>query len=124
MGLFDQTVTVRREEAGLSQAELAESIGVSQQTVSRWESGAAIPQPDRIVAVAKLLGLEEERLLGYAGYLPKGDRSRYWEKFHAMYEGIVELSDKELVLLLDKTWQEHRRRQGFEAPKEDSIVPE
>jgi hypothetical protein len=69
--------------------------------------------------VAKLLGLEEKRLLGYAGYLPKGDRSDYWEKFHVMSEGIVELSDKELVLLLDETWPEHRRRQGFEVPKED-----
>lgn len=118
MGLFDRTVSVRRDEVGLSQAELAERIGVSQQTVSRWESGMAIPQPERVVALAKLLNMEEERLLGYAGYLPKSDRSHYWEEFHAMYESIVQLSDKELVLLLDKAWQEHRRRQGFEAPKE------
>lgn len=34
-----------------------------------------------------------------------------------MYESVVELY-KELDLLLEKTWQEHRRRQGFEAPKE------
>ncbi len=118
MGLFDLTLTVRREELGFSQAELAERLGVSQQTVSRWESGAAIPQPERIIALAELLGLEEVRLLGYAGYLPKADRSHYWEEFRTMYEGIVELSDKELVLLLDKAWQEHRRRQGFEAPQE------
>jgi transcriptional regulator with XRE-family HTH domain len=118
MGLFDRTVSVRREEVGLSQKELADRLGVSQQTVSRWESGTAIPQPERLSALAKLLDMEEERLLGYAGYLPKGDRSHYWQAFQTMYERIVQLSDKELILLLDKAWQEHRRRQGFEAPKE------
>ncbi len=118
MGLFDRTLSVRREEVGLSQAELAQRIGVSQQTVSRWESGTGIPQPKRIAALAKHLDMEEERLLSYAGYLRGGDRSQYWQDFQAIYERIVELSDQELILLLDKAWQEHRRRQGFEAPKE------
>ena len=118
MGLFDQTISVRREELGLSQAQLADRMGVSQQTVSRWEGGRVIPEPNRIVALSKVLRLEEERLLSYAGYLPKGDRSHYWQQFQAMYESIMDLSDRELLLLLDKAWQEHRRRQGFEAPKE------
>jgi transcriptional regulator with XRE-family HTH domain len=118
MGLFDRTVTVRRAEVGLSQAELAARVGVSQQTVSRWESGVAIPQAERVIVLAKVLDLEEERLLGYAGFLPRGDRSQYWGQFQATYESVVRLSDKELVLLLDKAWQEHRRRQGFEALKE------
>jgi transcriptional regulator with XRE-family HTH domain len=118
MGLFDRTVSVRREEVGLSQTELAARVGVSQQTVSRWEGGTAIPQADRVIALARVLDLEEDRLLGYAGFIPKGDRSQYWGQFRAMYENLVELSDQELILLLDKAWQEHRRRQGFEAPKE------
>jgi transcriptional regulator with XRE-family HTH domain len=121
MGLFDRTISVRREEVGLSQSELAVRVGVSQQTVSRWESGLVIPQPDRVSALAKILDLEEDRLLGYAGFLAKGDRSRYWTQFQAMYESLVELSDKELLLLLDRAWEEHRRRQGFEAPKEPRI---
>lgn len=118
MGLFDVTISVRREEVGLSQAELATRVGVSQQTVSRWESGVAIPQSERVVSLAKVLGLEEERLLGYAGFLPQSDRSEYWVQFQSLYESLVQLSDKELILLLDRAWQEHRRRQGFEAPKE------
>lgn len=118
MGLFDRTVNVRREEVGLSQTELAIRVGVSQQTVSRWESGMAIPQSERVIALARVLDLEEDRLLSYAGFLPEGDRSQHWGQFQAMYESLVQLSDQELILLLDRAWQEHRRRQGFEAPKE------
>ena len=118
MGLFDQTISVRRLGLKLAQKELAARMGVSQQTVSRWESGTAIPDPERVIALAKILDLETESLLVYAGYLPGRDRSTYWQQFEAMYEGITQLSDKELILLLDRAWQEHRRRQGFEAPNE------
>lgn len=118
MGLFDQTITVRRVELDLSQTDMAERLGVSQQTVSRWEGGFAIPEPERVVAIADVLNLEKESLLVYAGYIPLDDRSNYWHDFQSIYDRIMHLSDKELVLLLDKAWQEHRRRQGFVAPKE------
>ncbi|MDQ3660759.1 MAG: helix-turn-helix transcriptional regulator [Actinomycetota bacterium] len=118
MGLFDQTVTVRRVELDLSQTELAERIGVSQQTVSRWEGGYSIPEPERVIALADVLDLEKESLLVYAGYIPLDDRSHYWHEFQSVYDRIMHLSDKELILLLDKAWQEHRRRQGFVAPQE------
>jgi transcriptional regulator with XRE-family HTH domain len=118
MGLFDQTVSARRLVLKLSQKDLAARMGISQQTISRWESGDAIPDPERVIALAEVLDLEIESLLVYAGYLPKADRSSYWQQFEAMYEGITQLSDKELILLLDRAWQEHRRRQGFEAPNE------
>lgn len=32
-----------RQDAGLSQAELAEKVGVTQPTISRWESGKELP---------------------------------------------------------------------------------
>ncbi len=120
MGLFDQTITVRRLELDLSQTQVAERLSVSQQTVSRWESGFAIPDPERVNAIADVLDLEKESLLVYAGYILLDDRSHHWHEFQSMYDGIMHLSDKELILLLDRAWQEHRRRQGFVAPQEPS----
>lgn len=32
-----------RKKAALTQAELAEAVGVTQSTVSQWESGKAVP---------------------------------------------------------------------------------
>jgi transcriptional regulator with XRE-family HTH domain len=53
-----------REEAGLSQQELASSIGVGVTTVSRWERGVSeamltVPQ---MKALCKLLGKSIEEL--------------------------------------------------------------
>lgn len=46
-----------RDRAGLSQAELAEELGVSATTISNWETGHTRPQP---LNVRKLLALQGE----------------------------------------------------------------
>lgn len=46
----------RRKELGLTQKEVADAVGVSEATVSRWESGEiANMRRDRIAALAKVL---------------------------------------------------------------------
>ena len=47
-----------------SQEELAERIGVTRQAVSRWESGGAKPDADKIVAMCDLFGISADYLLG------------------------------------------------------------
>lgn len=47
----------RRKQIGLTQKEVADAVGVSEATVSRWESGEiANMRRDRIAALAKILG--------------------------------------------------------------------
>ena len=43
-----------REEDGLTQAQLAERVGVSQATVSQWESGTRTPSGEAVVALARV----------------------------------------------------------------------
>lgn len=43
-----------RKDLGLSQAELAEKLGVNQATVSRFENGKLIPDKRTILAVQAL----------------------------------------------------------------------
>lgn len=46
----------RRKELGLTQKDIAEAVGVSEATVSRWESGEiANMRRNRISALAKIL---------------------------------------------------------------------
>lgn len=52
-----------RTEAGLSQEALAEKLGVSRQSVSKWESGSALPDTDKIVAMSELFKVSTDFLL-------------------------------------------------------------
>ena len=47
----------------MTQEFVAESLGVSRQAVSKWESGASDPSTTNLIALAKLLGVKVEDLL-------------------------------------------------------------
>ena len=61
---FGQIVREKRKMLSLSQAELGEKIGVSVQTVSRWECDGGMPDISQIVPLAKVLGTTTDILLG------------------------------------------------------------
>lgn len=52
-----------RKEKGWSQEQLAEQMGVSRQAVSKWESGQALPDLDKILALSQLFGVTTDYLL-------------------------------------------------------------
>lgn len=52
-----------RKAAGLSQEALAEKIGVSRQSVSKWENDAALPDTENILALRRLFGVSADALL-------------------------------------------------------------
>ncbi len=62
MILAEKIADLRKKE-GWSQEELAERLGVSRQSVSKWEGGASIPDIDRILAMSGLFGVSTDYLL-------------------------------------------------------------
>ena len=52
-----------RVKNGLSQEMLAEKLGVSRQSVSKWEVGQALPEVDKIVAMSRLFSVTADELL-------------------------------------------------------------
>ena len=44
-----------REELGFSQAELAETVGVTTRTVQNWEAGISSPKPPQVKHIERLL---------------------------------------------------------------------
>lgn len=52
-----------RKQQGWSQEELAMKLGVSRQSVSKWESGASIPELDKILQLGELFGVSTDFLL-------------------------------------------------------------
>jgi len=52
-----RTVRLRRKALGLTQARLAELVGIDQPTVSRLEAGALVPPIQVLERLADVLGL-------------------------------------------------------------------
>lgn len=60
---FGKRVADFRRKLKLSQAELGERLGVSSQAVSKWETGAALPDIDLLLEMSKLYGVSINELL-------------------------------------------------------------
>ena len=45
-----------RIAAGLTQVRIAEAMGVTQSTVSQWESGSVLPDTEKLPRLAEVLG--------------------------------------------------------------------
>ena len=60
---ISEKISILRRDAGMSQDELAEKLDVSRQSVSKWESGKAIPESDKILAMAELFDVTTDFLL-------------------------------------------------------------
>lgn len=52
-----------RMKKGLSQEKLAEQLGVSRQSVSKWEQGYAVPSSDNVLELSKLYGISADDIL-------------------------------------------------------------
>ena len=52
-----------RTEQGLSQETFGEKLGVSRQSVSKWETDQSVPELDKIVAISELFGVSTDYLL-------------------------------------------------------------
>lgn len=53
-----------RENENLSQSEVAAYLGVTNGTVSHWESGFKTPRAEHIISLCKLLDMDANILLG------------------------------------------------------------
>ena len=59
-----ETIQRLRTKRRLSQEQLSELVGVSRQAVSKWELNAALPDTDKLVPLARALGVSVDELLG------------------------------------------------------------
>ena len=62
MSLADKLVYLRKQK-GLTQMELAETLNVSRQAISRWEVGVAIPSTDNLRVLGDLYEVPIDYLL-------------------------------------------------------------
>ncbi len=61
--ILAEKIMKERKKLGWSQEELAGQLGVSRQSVSKWESAASIPDLDKILKMSSIFGVSTDYLL-------------------------------------------------------------
>ena len=84
---FGQRLKRIRKCARLTQAELADKLMVSVQSVSKWECDNAMPDIAQIVPLAAILGVTTDCLLGVGGD-ENADREKLYAKIEKINNGI------------------------------------
>lgn len=60
---FAEKLKSIRKQAGMSQEQLAEKLGVSRQAVTKWETDAGVPEIENIMAISALFDISIDSLL-------------------------------------------------------------
>ena len=93
MKLEEKIFTLRKKN-GLSQDDLAQQLGVTRQAVYKWESGNALPELDKIKALAKIFSVSFDYLLDDT--IEEYDTNKDNEKIS--YRPIYLLGDKQNLM--------------------------
>lgn len=60
---FPQKLYELRKTKGLSQEALAQELDVSRQAVSKWESGTAMPETDKLIRISTYFNVSMDELI-------------------------------------------------------------
>lgn len=60
---FAEKLMELRKQKGWSQEELGDKLGVTRQTVSKWELGATTPEMEKLAAISELFGITTDELI-------------------------------------------------------------
>ncbi len=61
---FNEQLICLRKQKGLSQEQLGDQVGVTRQTVSKWELGETTPEMDKLIQLANLFDISIDELVG------------------------------------------------------------
>lgn len=64
--MINQILFSLRKQAGLTQEQLSEKIGVSRQAIANWEKGDSIPDITNCIALADLYEVSVDDLVGHS----------------------------------------------------------
>jgi transcriptional regulator with XRE-family HTH domain len=59
-----ERIALKRREQGLSQEALGESLGVTRQSISKWEGDMTLPEIDKLITLSRLFNVSVGWLLG------------------------------------------------------------
>ena len=109
MNDIGQKIKELRKQNGLTQEKLADSLGVTFQSVSKWETGSTTPDLGLIVPLAQILNVSTDELLGMHSDRDMREKRKYADAYKK-YKGSDEHGEsywwaKEAVLAYPENYQ-------------------
>lgn len=87
---FADNLVYLRQHYGVTQEGLAEQLGVSRQTISKWEAGTNYPEMDKLLALCDLFHTNLDDLVrGSVSVVKEGDTDRYDAHMNRFNLGIA-----------------------------------
>ena len=77
-----EVICKRRKELGLTQNQLAGSLNISFQAVSKWENNSAYPDIEMLPKLAAVLHTTVDALLGYESAVTDYDKCYNTEEYY------------------------------------------
>ena len=78
---FSENLQFYRQQGGLTQEQLAETLGVSRQSVSKWESGQSYPEMEKLLALCELFRCDLDTLLKGSAVAASADVGRAYDAY-------------------------------------------
>lgn len=111
--MFRENLITLRKLHNISQEELAEKVGISRQTLSKYETGESIPDIEKTKAIADVFGVSLDDLVNYD---PKENKGlRIPPKGKHMF-GLVKVGDKGQIVI------PARARKIFDIQPGDNLI--
>ncbi|WP_462128330.1 helix-turn-helix domain-containing protein [Streptococcus parasanguinis] len=111
---FSERLKNLRKQAHLTQTEVAEKLGISQQAYASWERGIKKPTQDNLVKIAQILNVSIDYLIGTSDESVKADELDNVELIFRMNsKGLTdeekEIFKKELIEFMEERKKAFRK---------------
>ena len=111
---FSERLKNLRKQAHLTQTEVAEKLGISQQAYASWERGIKKPTQDNLVKIAQILNVSIDYLIGNSDESVKADELENVELIFRMNsKGLTdeekEIFKKELIEFMEERKKAFRK---------------
>lgn len=114
--LLGAAIARLRKKAGMSQEDLYNRSGVSQQLISKYERGERYPRIEKLFSIAQALGGTPDQILKAAGVMPPQSGLNARE----LYEVAIALTPTERQRVMEYAeWRLHEQREQYSATSDD-----
>ena len=96
--MFSDNLIALRKLNKLTQEELAEKVGVSRQSLSKWETGETVPDLEKSAAIAEALSVSLDELVNYS---PKVQGLPFPPRGKHVF-GVVKVGEKGQIVIPSK----------------------